>query len=76
MSNLKRRLAKLEKQSPKEILVVRHTILFDGEEPLTAEEIAILEAEEARLLKEGKGPVLVMRWGREQAQNYLCRPES
>jgi hypothetical protein len=68
MGNLERRIARLEAQSPGEPLIVRRKITFFDEEPLTAEEIAALEAQEARLLSEVKGSVLVMRWGREVAQ--------
>lgn len=73
MRNLKARLEKLERQTPKEPLFILFTDPND-DVPLTPEEESVLRVEQNRRLK-SKNPLLIMRWSREEAQRLCAHQE-
>jgi hypothetical protein len=68
--NTKTRIAKLESRNPKKPLVI-HFLGFKRNRLLTPEEVAILKAEEERLVREAKTGVILMNWTAEEAQRLM-----
>jgi hypothetical protein len=71
MGNIKARLEKLERQTPKDPLFILLTDPTDNV-PLTPEEESVLRVERDRRLK-SKNPLLIMEWSRREAQRLGFR---